>query len=312
MPDGWFSPRRLLLGTIWLAVPCVALGLSKSGVRPSGFAHALLAASSSPESATPQKKLPKPIARLRRPAPPAPCPPEMALVERTCVDRYEAHLLERAEDGSLTPHPAHERPEHRRYVAASSAGTKPQAFICQLDAAAACQNAGKRLCTLPEWYRACTGPSGTTYPYGTKYQAKRCNVAKPHLLSMLHGDSVNNWSYADFNDPKLALTPGFLALTGEYADCQSSEGVHDMVGNLHEWVSDRVDGTLRSKLPSLAVTRRRIGRHSGNGIFMGGFFSTLNQHGEGCTFATAAHDVGYHDYSTGFRCCKDPSAATQD
>jgi formylglycine-generating enzyme required for sulfatase activity len=79
-----------------------------------------------------------------------------------------------------------------------------------------------------------------------------------------------------------------------------------MVGNLHEWVSDRVDRSLKSKLPSLAVVSRRIGRHTGNGIFMGGFFSTLNQHGEGCTFATAAHDVGYHDYSTGFRCCADP------
>jgi formylglycine-generating enzyme required for sulfatase activity len=229
----------------------------------------------------------------------------MVLVERTCVDRYEAHLLEEGADGKLLQHPAHLRPERKRYVAASSAGRKPQAFICQLEATSACENAGKRLCTVTEWHRACTGPKGTTYPYGRTYQARRCNVGKPHLLSMLHGPSASNWSYADFNDPKLAQVPGFLALAGEYADCQSSEGVHDMVGNLHEWVADRVDHTLASKLPSLARAKRRIGRHPGNGIFMGGFFSTLNQHGEGCDFTTAAHGVGYHDYSTGFRCCKD-------
>lgn len=310
MPAGWISPRRLLLGSIWLVAPCAALGLSASGLRPSGLANGLMAASPATEAAASKPKVLKPVVNLSRSVPRPPCPPEMALVAGTCVDRYEAHLLERSEDGSLKSHAAHERPEHRRYVAASSAGVKPQTFICQLDAAAACENAGKRLCTLSEWYRACTGPKGTTYPYGAKYEARRCNVGKAHLLSMLHGDSVSNWSYANFNDPKLALVPGFLALTGEYADCQSDEGVHDMVGNLHEWVSDRVDQNLKSKLPNLQIRNRRIGRHHGNGIFMGGFFSTLNQHGEGCTFATAAHDVGYHDYSTGFRCCKDPDASS--
>lgn len=309
MPAGWFSPRRLLLGSIWLAAPCAALGLSASGVRPSGLANALMAASPAAPAVAPKPKLLKTAVSIRRAVRARPCPPEMVLVAGSCVDRYEAHLLERSEDGSLSPHPPHLQPEHRRYVAASSAGVKPQAFICQLDAAAACENAGKRLCTLSEWYRACTGPRGTTYPYGPQYQARRCNVGKAHLLSMLHGDSVSNWSYANFNDPKLALVPGFLASTGEYVDCQSDEGVHDMVGNLHEWVSDRVDQSLKSKLPNLQIKNRRIGRHHGNGIFMGGFFSTLNQHGEGCTFATAAHDVGYHDYSTGFRCCKD---AAQD
>jgi formylglycine-generating enzyme len=306
MRDGWLSPRRLLLGSIWLVASCAAIGLSAASLDAPNALKAGLRAVAAAASHQPQSLVGALRLRAARVAK-RPCPAEMVLVESACVDRYEAHLLEKSEGGKLTPHAAHERPEHdaKRYVAASNAGEKPQAYICQIDAKAACENAGKRLCTLSEWYRACTGPRGTTYPYGPKYQARRCNVAKPHLLSMLHGDSVSNWSYANFNDPKLALTPGFLALTGEYEGCQSEEGVHDMVGNLHEWVSDRVDGTLRSKLPTLAVLRGRVGRHSGNGIFMGGFFSTLNQHGEGCTFATAAHDVGYHDYSTGFRCCKD-------
>jgi hypothetical protein len=306
--DGWRSPRRLLLGAVGLVVSCAALGVWAVGAPARFLPRVLLA----PLEGKPLAYAAPAALKLgaRKPAPRAPCPPEMVLVERSCVDRYEAHLLETAADGSLAAHPAHQPLEHKRYVAASRAGVKPQAFICQVDAAAACANAGKRLCSLREWYRACTGKAGTLYPYGAKYQSGRCNVAKPHLLSMLHGDNVNNWSYANFNDPRLALVPGFLALTGEYADCQSNEGVHDMVGNLHEWVADRVDSSLRFKLPVAAVIQRRIGRHTGNGIFMGGFFSTLNQHGEGCTFATAAHDPAYHDYSTGFRCCED--AATED
>lgn len=302
--DGRLSPRKLLLASLGLVVGGAALAAWLSGGSARFLPGVLLA----PLAGKPLAYAPAALLRsaaASRTAPRPPCRDDMVLVDRTCVDRYEAHLLEQAPDGSLAVHPPHQQPEPKRYVAASRAGVKPQAFICQIDAAAACQNAGKRLCSLSEWYRACTGKSGTTYPYGPKYQAGRCNVGKPHLLSMLHGSNVNSWSYKDFNDPKLALTPGFLALTGEYQDCQSSEGVHDLVGNLHEWVADRVDATLRSKFPVPAVLKRRIGRHTGNGIFMGGFFSTLNQHGEGCTFATAAHDPGYHDYSTGFRCCQD-------
>jgi len=289
-------PRWLVVGGAWLAVSC-------------GAAIALSASSKS------SKKVPKTAAPVV-PASAAParaskggrkaCSPDMALVEQTCVDRYEAHLLEPGADGKLVPHAPYLQPDKgTRYVAASSAGTKPQAFICQVDAEAACENAGKRLCRLTEWYRACTTANKTTYPYGASYERGKCNVGKTHLLSILHGASVGNWSYADFNDPKLAQTPGFLALTGEYTGCVTPEGVSDLVGNLHEWVADRVDKTLRSKLPVPAVVQRRIGQHPGNGIFMGGFFSTMNQHGDGCNYVTAAHDPHYHDYSTGFRCCKD-------
>jgi len=53
--------------------------------------------------------------------------------------------------------------------------------------------------------------------------------------------------------------------------------------------------------------RRSIARHYGNGVFMGGFYSTSNQQGQGCGYITIAHGPRYHDYSTGFRCCADAS-----
>ena len=235
----------------------------------------------------------------------APCPAEMTLAGGACMDRYEAHLLVRGSDGTLVAHPPYASPSAGWFVAATEVGVKPQAYVDQLQAASACEHAGKRLCSVREWYRACTGEAGTTYPYGEHYQAGRCNVGKPHLLSLLHGSNPQGWRYSDFNDPALSAQPGFLGLTGEYADCAGPNGAHDLVGNLHEWVADRVDGTLASKLPLPAIVARRIGRRSGNGIFMGGFYSTRNEHGEGCKFVTAAHEPRYHDYSTGFRCCRD-------
>jgi formylglycine-generating enzyme required for sulfatase activity len=302
--DRWLSPRTLALGSVSLIASCTALGLTASRTASSSAAASPVV-SPKPLAAPLAASNARPASSVEK----TPCRDDMVLVERTCVDRYEAHLLERQPGGTLTPYPPHERPRKGHYVAASSKGSKPQAFISQREAASACEHAGKRLCKLTEWYRACTGSERTTYPYGATYEPKRCNVGKNHLLSMLHGASSRNWSYAAFNDPKLATTPGFLARSGEYDGCASPEGVHDMVGNLHEWVADLVDRTLPSKLPVPAIIERRIGRNAGNGIFMGGFFSTTNEHGSGCTFTTAAHEPRYHDYSTGFRCCSDATPA---
>ncbi|HET7541156.1 MAG TPA: SUMF1/EgtB/PvdO family nonheme iron enzyme [Polyangiaceae bacterium] len=235
------------------------------------------------------------------------CPLEMAFTAGVCMDRYEARLLERGTDGALSPFPHFERPKQGVFVAESRAGVRPQGYISQIEAASACQNAGKRLCSLSEWYRACRGERDARYPYGAEYVRGRCNVGKPHLLSLLHGSEPRAWSYEGaFNDPELDRRAGFLAETGAYSGCVTNAGVFDLVGNLHEWVADRVDASIEKKLPLQAGIRARIGRNLGKGVFMGGFFGTTNEHGSGCEFVTMAHERSYHDYSTGFRCCKDP------
>jgi formylglycine-generating enzyme required for sulfatase activity len=83
------------------------------------------------------------------------------------------------------------------------------------------------------------------------------------------------------NDPQLNQLPGTLAKTGEYGSCVNGYGIHDMVGNLHEWVDDP-DGT-----------------------FLGGYYQDTHLNGDGCQYRTMAHAAWYHDYSTGFRCCAD-------
>jgi formylglycine-generating enzyme required for sulfatase activity len=231
----------------------------------------------------------------------------MARVAGFCMDRYEAHLTRIRDDGRLTPHPPYQRPEKDGiYLAQSTAGVMPQAYIDRREAESACQRAKKRLCTVAEWYRACIGPRGWPFPYGVEEQPRVCNTKKPHLLSRLYGSDPRGWKYDEhFNDPELDRQPGFLAKTGEYAGCVSLEGVHDLVGNLHEWVSDRVDASLAEKLPLLPNLVDKLGRNRGHGIFMGGFFSTGSEHGRGCAFVTIGHEPKYHDYSTGFRCCRD-------
>ena len=76
-----------------------------------------------------------------------------------------------------------------------------------------------------------------------------------------------------------------------------------MIGNLHEWVSDTITDDFVTALEAEGVERRKQPWREGNGVFMGGFFSTGSEHGPGCKFTTIAHEPTYHDYSIGFRCC---------
>lgn len=199
------------------------------------------------------------------------CPAGMVLVgETVCVDRWEAYLVDRSPfevpvDG----------------VAATAAGVVPQAYVSGEVADSACQAAGKRLCTSDEWLLACRGAENRLYPYGDVYDATACNDTRAsHPVVDLFGDDTT-WSTEQLNDPRLNQLPDSLAQTGEFAACATPDGVFDMHGNLHEWVSD-ADGTFR-----------------------GGFYVDAVLNGPGCTYATTAHDRYWHDYSTGFRCCAD-------
>lgn len=234
------------------------------------------------------------------------CKQDMVLVAvegeaHFCVDRYEANLVA-ATSGKA--HSATQRPTPGvRYRAVSVGGVLPQAYVNRIEAASACENAGKRLCGAREWYQACSGSKRTKYPYGNDFEAGRCNVDKGHLLHKLFGNVTYTYD-AHYNNPKLNLTPGFLAKTGEYASCASQSGAHDLMGNLHEWVADDVSAKLRGELP-LEKGDQWLGKR-GMGVFMGGYFSSHGEHGTGCLYVTATHAPDYHDYSTGFRCCTDP------
>jgi formylglycine-generating enzyme len=243
-------------------------------------------------------------ARAPRPKPP-PCPADMAHIGESCIDRHEAHLVVVGPEGEKR-HPYYERPEAGvRYEARSTAGVFPQAYISQDEARRACENGGKRLCRMDEWRAACQGAAQRTFPYGEQAQSGACNNGKNHLLGQMFGSNPYNWSPAELNSPSLNKEPGYLDKTGAHPGCASEAGVHDLVGNVHEWVSDRVSLGLMEKLGREPVLRHKQPWRIGNGVFVGGFYATSHEHGPGCLFTTVAHSPRYHDYSTGFRCCAD-------
>jgi formylglycine-generating enzyme required for sulfatase activity len=103
--------------------------------------------------------------------------------------------------------------------------------------------------------------------------------AGSHPVVDFFGTNQGVWTPTHMNDPGINQQAGTVASGGEFTGCVTPEGVHDLHGNLHEWTADA------------------------DGIFRGGFFADAVLNGPGCTYRTTAHSRGYHDYSTGFRCC---------
>ncbi|MGO8998264.1 MAG: SUMF1/EgtB/PvdO family nonheme iron enzyme [Polyangiaceae bacterium] len=212
------------------------------------------------------------------------CPSDMANVGgRFCIDRYEGSLVERRDDGASQPWSPFTPPEAgRTYIAQSVAGVVPQGYISGAQAERACTAAHKRLCAPVEWRAACGGSQGNAYPYGPVHIAGKCHDTGVAPMLVLHAAELKTgWGPAALNDARLNQLDGTVAKTGAFADCASDYGVYDMVGNLDEWTADP------------------------NGTFQGGFWLDTDQHGEACAYRTIAHEFGYHDYSTGFRCCRE-------
>ncbi len=220
--------------------------------------------------------------------PPSRCPPEMAPVGKYCIDRYEAYVVEILSGGRERPHSPYAVVDGLEVRAKSAKGVIPQAYISQVQAARACANAGKRLCSELEFRTACSGGDpANDYPYGGQVRMPGyCNEGKGSSMVRLFGNDPLQWTSEEFNDPRLNQWDGGLAATGSYEKCVSPFGVHDCVGNLHEWGADPAD-------------------ESGRARFRGGFYGDAEINGQGCRYVTRAHGPMYHDYSTGFRCCGD-------
>jgi formylglycine-generating enzyme len=217
------------------------------------------------------------------------CPGDgMVLIGTYCMDRWEDHVVELDAQGNEQPHSPYDVVDGLTVRAKTAAGVVPQGYISQVQAAQACSGAGKRLCSADEFHTGCEGPNpGNWYPYGGEtHIAGDCNEGKGSMLPVYYGSDSSTWTYADFNDPRLNQIDGGLAPTASYPHCESPWGLFDCVGNLHEWGSDPADA-------------------NGHGRFRGGFYGDAEINGHGCLYVTSAHELAYHDYSTGFRCCGD-------
>jgi hypothetical protein len=241
----------------------------------------------------------------------------MARVDTYCVDRWEVSTVDKSTGQPLSPFyppnpvllrrvrelwqneagligdeaarrmplpdlPTWQKTHRFEPKAVSVPSVIPQAYLSYEMARSACENAGKRLCSKPEWLRACKGESQNRFPYGENFIRSRCNIHRLHHPAfVLHGDSS-----VGHTDPRLNLiveAPGdpLLRLTGATPGCASTwhgDAIFDMVGNLDEWVDDQ------------------------RGVFVGGFYARATT--QGCLAEISSHAEIYYDYSTGTRCCK--------
>src|SRR5260370_36975312 len=81
----------------------------------------------------------------------------MVAVASYCIDPYEAYVVELDGQGQEKPHSPYETVEGLTVRAKSVQGEVPQAYLSRPEAAGACANAAKRLCTADEFVRACNG-----------------------------------------------------------------------------------------------------------------------------------------------------------
>jgi sulfatase-modifying factor enzyme 1 len=86
----------------------------------------------------------------------------------------------------------------------------PRTGVSWADAEKLCESRGERLCTRREWVASCVGPNGASYPYGNTHDPGRCNID---------------------GQPQTA---------GSFPHCKSPVGTFDMVGNVSEWIADKV------------------------------------------------------------------------
>lgn len=162
------------------------------------------------------------------------------------------------------------------YESPNQLGAKPNININWFAASKMCESINKRLCTEEEWSFACEGEEGLPYPYGYVRDRTKCNIDKLWIPV----------DYSKFNTEDEDLEINRLwqgAYIGEYKDCVSPFGVHDMTGNVDEYT----------------VSVKNTGYPS---VLKGGYWSTVRAR---CRSSTRFHNQWHRFYQQGFRCCSD-------
>lgn len=208
-----------------------------------------------------------------------------------CVDTYEASPA----PSCVVNDPQNEIDTLRNLTdvtctSQSAAGVTPWRFVSVTQAQQLCARSGKRLPSNEEWYKAVLGMS-------------------------------------DVSQCAIGLTEDDVQLTGA-SECETPSGIHDMVGNVWEWVDGQViDGQYENRdLPSsgyvslvdtngvvletAALPAAEYGEdyawtsdNGVRGILRGGFYGS--QADAGLFTLNAAVDLNFKTAGVGFRCVQD-------
>ena len=226
------------------------------------------------------------------------CPSDMARVGPICVDLYEASVYDAPTGGNAVDNTAClangndcSAGAANPIYARSAAGVQPAVSFTWFQAQQACANVNKRLLTNAEWQMAAAGTSDAADDGSTTCVTDATNTAP--------------------------------AATGSRSACVSNWGIFDMVGNVHEWVADWIQGTdvdasgqsnntgtgagtdYGDDVMAQTVPALNQGTNATNmpaAIFRGGRFSAGTNAGAFAFSASRAPSIS--DTGIGFRCAR--------
>lgn len=156
-------------------------------------------------------------------------------------------------------------------------GQIPQDWMTWYDVRDACKSEGKRMCTRSEWTLAAEGPNMNPYPFGDGYHRDKslCNFDN-------HVGGIDVFKAKNRNTPQAIELHNMLVPSGSKEQCVSGWGVHDMSGNIDEFVINE------------------SGKPYVSGLMGGHIFGVRNASRP----MTDAHGPDFSWYESGGRCCK--------
>lgn len=196
------------------------------------------------------------------------CPDDQVEVCGTfCMDRWEASRSDATADhAGLDDTMATSRPSVLPWFSSD-----PVQGMNQDIAEAACNAAGKRLCTTAEWKLSCQGGEGLVYAYGDAYDPLACNGIDAFCTCDGEGPYAHCYDDcgADFR----------VMPTGSFPACVSPWGAWDVSGNVWEIVATQ----------------------DGLDHYRGGAYNCRDSvQNQRCDY-----DAAWDPSAKGFRCCSD-------
>lgn len=191
-----------------------------------------------------------------------------------------------------------------RYEYPNERGVRPALMIAFEQAERACRIEHKRLCSDDEWTFACEGVDANPFPYGVERREDACNIGPvehpPAVEAFWNPKTVS--SLVARYDRRIA--------SGARPQCVSAFGVHDLVGNVAEWVTGATEPSspgASQKYPAASAASSQkdsaASAASGGTFLKGGDFMNAMVP---CRATRAIRARFYRSFPVGFRCCANP------